>query len=126
MAGVHFKKTLIHVCTVQRSTRVQTVTGEMVDSWAVVGDVDCRYVQKKMDDAQASLSLQKRKDHLMLMNNGEDVVQDDQIVDIVYRSDGATVVDAGPFKVESYLERNAGVPSGHHISLGLERIERTE
>jgi predicted thioesterase len=123
MAGVHFKKTLIHVCTVQRSTPAQSSTGELIDSWADVGDVNCRYVQKKMDKALESVSLQEKVEHLMLMNNGEDVAEADRIVDIVRRSDGVTVVDAGPFTVEAFLERNADLASGHHISLTLERIE---
>ncbi len=123
MAGIHFKKTLIHICTVQRSTSVQSSTGEPIDSWADVGDVNCRYVQKEMDKALESVSLQEKVKHLMLMNNGEDVDEADRIVDIVRRSDGVTVVDAGPFTVEALLERNAGLASGHHISLTLERVE---
>jgi len=123
MASIHFQKTLIHICTVQRSTPVQSSTGELIDSWADVGDVNCRYVQKEMDKALESASLQEKVKHLMLMNNGEDVDEADRIADIVRRSDGVTVVDAGSFTVEAFLERNAGLASGHHISLTLERVE---
>lgn len=122
MAGIHFKKTLIHICTVQRTTPAQSSTGELIDSWADVGDVDCRYVQKKMDYAIESVSLQEELQHLMLMNNGEDVIEEDRIVDIVRKSDSVSV-DTGPFTVESLLERNANMASGHHVSLNLERIE---
>lgn len=123
MANVHFKKRLIHTCTVQRATLAQSSSGELIPTWAnVTVGVRCRYVQKKMDKALESQSLEEKFEHLMLMNNGEDVAEEDRIINVL-RYPAGTSVDAGPFTVESFLERNASSPSGHHISLGLERVE---
>lgn len=123
MADVHFKKTLIHTCTVQRATLAQSASGELIPTWAnVTVGVRCRYVQKAMDKALESVSLEEKFEHIMLMNNGENVAEEDRIINIL-RYPAGTTVDAGPFTVESFLERNADLPTGHHISLGLERTE---
>lgn len=123
MGDVHFVKTLIHTCTVQRATLAASSSGELIPTWAdVTVGVRCRYVQKAMNKALESASLQEKFEHMALMNNGENVQEEDRIVDILQYPD-ATSVDAGPFTVESFLERNADLPSGHHISLGLERVE---
>lgn len=107
----------------QRNTPAQSDTGELISNWADVDTaVKCRYVQKEMDKAQESLSLQEKVVHMLLMNNGEDVIEEDRVTDIVRRSCG-TSVNAGPFTIESVLERNANVASGHHISIKLERVE---
>jgi hypothetical protein len=123
MSSVHFKKTLIHTCTVQRATLAASSSGELIPTWAdVTVGVRCRYVQKAVDKALENVSLQEGYEHLALMCNGEDVREEDRIVNILQYPD-ETSVDAGPFTVESFLERNANLPSGHHISLGLERVE---
>jgi len=57
---------------------------------------------------------------LLLVNNGEDVIEEDEITNIILKSD-SSVVDAGPFTIEALLNRNTSGP--HHISLQLERIE---
>lgn len=118
MAGIHFKKKLIHTCTVQRNTPAQSGSGELIPSWADVGDVDCRYVQKTERIADAALGFPLIKVDLLLMNNGEDVQETDRITDIIFTNGGA-VADAGPFFIEALLERNTR--EGHHISITLER-----
>ena len=120
MAGVHFTKKLIHQCTIQRTTPAQSSTGELIDSWANVGTVDCRYVQKNERIADASSGFPLLRSDMLLLNNGEDVIEEDRVINIVYKSDGSSV-DAGPFSIESLLERNTG--GAHHISIILERAE---
>jgi len=109
MANVHFKKHLIHQCTVERTTPVQSGSGEPVDSWAEVGDINCRYVEKRERIADASLALIVRESHLLLVNTGEDVIEEDRIKDIILRSDSSSV-DAGPFTVRALLKRSSTKP----------------
>ena len=59
-------------------------------------------------------------DHLLLCNTGEDVIEEDQVANIKFSIDG-TVVDAGPFTIESLLGRNS--TNAHHMSIKLERVE---
>lgn len=120
MASIHFKKKLIHQCTIQRNTPVQSTSGELIDSWADVDTVDCRFVQKTETIAQESLSFQMLESPMMLMNAGEDVQEEDRIIDIVWKSDGSNL-DTGPYTIESLLMRSTS--SAHHLSLLLERIE---
>jgi len=121
MANVHFKKHLIHQCTVERSTPAQSGSGEPIDSW---GEspliINCRYVEKRERIADAALGLMVRESHILLCNTGEDVQEEDRIKDIVLRSDSSSV-DAGPFMVRAFLNRSSTEP--HHISLELERAE---
>jgi hypothetical protein len=122
MASVHFRRTLIHQCTVQRSTESQTDTGQVSLAWSDVGVVNCRFVQKqerKADEPQAFVTWQG---DLVLMNSGEDVLIEDRLTDIVFRRTGASV-DAGPFDIEAVLERNTS--AGHHLSLQVERVDST-
>lgn len=57
---------------------------------------------------------------MLLVNEGEDVIEEDRIINIIRKSDSSTV-DAGPFTIEALLKRNTSSP--HHISLQLERVE---
>ena len=120
MADVHFRRQLLHTCTVQRRTDAQNASGELIPTWADVGDVNCRYVQKQERISNESIGFPMKEQHIMLMDTGEDVVVEDRIVDIVFREDGA-LVEAGPFSIEAVLLRNSR--TRHHISLELERIE---
>lgn len=120
MAGIHFKKKLIHQCTIQRTTPVQSSSGEPLDSWATVGTVDCRYVRKKQRVAQESIGFMTLLEDILLMNDSEDVIEEDRIINIVKKSDGSSV-DSGPFTIEALLQRNTS--DGHHLSLQLERVE---
>lgn len=122
MAGnSHFKRTLIHTCTVERPSYAQSTSGEPVPSWATVAeDVRCRYVQKQERIAFETISLQMEQRDLLLLLPGADIDEGDRVSDIRLYSDD-TLVDAGPFTVEARLTRNAR--AARHISVQLERIE---
>lgn len=120
MANIHFKKHLIHQCLVQRTTPVQSTSGELIDVWADVGTIDCRFVQKQEAFANESQGFMMMSKDMLLVNNGEDVIEEDRIITITFKSDGSSV-DTGPFTVESFLGRNS--TGAHHISLMLERVE---
>lgn len=121
MASIHFQKKLIHSCTIQRNTPAQSSSGELIDSWAnLATGVDCRYVEKREAFANEAVGFQVSKRHMLLLNSGVDVKDEDRIITILLKSDSSTV-DAGPFVVDAVLERNTG--SAHHISLELEKIE---
>lgn len=125
MASIHFQKTLIHRATVQRTTPVQSSSGELIDSWAGIGTIDGRYVRKEHRIAQEGVGFMMLLKDMFLVNDGvtslgEDIIEEDRIVDIELKADDTTV-DAGPFTIESLLNRNA--LGAHHISLVLERIE---
>ena len=120
MANIHFQKKLIHRCTVQRNAPVQSSSGELIDAWTDVADANCRYVQKQERIADPGSGFPMLMADMLLMNNDVDVIEEDQIVDIVFRVSGAAV-DAGPFRIEGLLQRNTG--SSHHISATLERAE---
>lgn len=120
MANIHFKKKLIHQCTIQRNTPVQSGSGELLDVWTTIDTVDCRFVEKREGYAQEGISFQMQKLPMILMNAGEDVQEEDRIIDIVWKLDD-TLLDAGPYSIDSLLRRSTG--SAHHLSLSLERIE---
>lgn len=120
MANVHFKRHLIHQAVVQRTTPSQSASGELIDSWAVAGTIDLRYVMKTMRIAVEGVGFQMVEQHLAVCNTGEDVKEEDRIATITLKSDGSSV-DAGPFSIESVLNRNTD--SAHHMSLELERVE---
>ena len=120
MADVHFKKHLIHSAMIQRNTPATSSSGELIPSWADVGTIDCRYVEKSERIAAESAGFMMLESHLLLCNAGEDVQEDDQIVDILLRADDS-VVDAGPFTVEALLRRSG--TAAHHWSIRLERVE---
>ena len=120
MAGVHFKKHLIHSAMVQRNTPATSSSGELIPSWADVGTINCRYVEKSERIAAEGVGFMMLESCLLLCDAGEDVQEDDQIVDILLRTDDS-VVNAGPFTVEALLRRSS--TAGHHWSLKLERVE---
>lgn len=120
MADIHFKRQLLHQCTVQRRTDAQNTGGELIPTWTDVGDVNCRYVEKQERIADEPLGFPMLESPILLMDTGEDVQEEDRVVDIVFKSDGAAV-DAGPFTIESVLRRNSN--RRHHLSLKLERVE---
>lgn len=125
MAGIHFKKTLIHQATVERTTPAQSSSGELIDSWANIGIIDGRYVRKEHRIAQEGVGFMMLLKDMFLIDDGvttlgETIIEEDRIVDIKLKADDTTV-DAGPFTVESLLNRNTF--GAHHISLGLERVE---
>lgn len=120
MADVHFKKHLIHSAMVQRNTPTASSSGELIPSWADVDTIDCRYVEKSERIAAEGVGFMMLESCLLLCNAGEDVQEDDQIVDILLRTDDS-VIDAGPFTVEALLRRSG--TTAHHMSLRLERVE---
>ena len=120
MANVHFKKHLIHQAIVQRTTPAQSSSGELIDSWATTGTIDCRYVEKAERIASESAGFPMLESHMLLCNSGEDVREEDRIVTITLKADDSSI-DAGPFTIESVLKRNS--TGAHHISLQLERVE---
>lgn len=120
MAGIHFKRTLIHTCTIQRNTPAQSTSGELIPSWADVESPDCRFVQKNERLANEGLSFAILEEPIILLNNDADIIEEDRITNVRWKSD-ATLIDAGPFRVDAVLDRNTG--SAHHISLELDRVE---
>ncbi len=121
MAGIHFIKKLIHTCTVQRNTPVQSASGDLIPGWADVSTLTiCRFVEKQERIANEGLGFPTLEQPMLLFNNGVDIAEEDQIVDIAWLVDGAAV-DAGPFRVDAVLDRNTG--TAHHISLKLDRVE---
>ena len=120
MADTHFKRHLIHSATVQRNTPAASASGEMIDAWADVGTINCRYVEKSERIAAEGLGFMMLESHLLLCDEGEDVREEDQITDIQMRTDGSAVA-AGPFSVEALLKRSG--TAAHHWSLRLERVE---
>jgi len=120
MAGTHFKKHLIHSAMVQRNTPTTSASGELIPSWADVGEIDCRYVEKSERIASEGIGFMMLQSDMLLCNAGEDVAEDDRVVDIRMKIDDS-VVDAGPFAVEALLKRSSTVV--HHMSIRLERIE---
>lgn len=120
MAGPHFKKHLIHTMAIQRTTQTQSASGELIDSWATVGTIDVRFVHKVHRIADEGQGYPMIEDHVALCNAGEDVIEEDRGTNIRFKVDGS-LVDAGPFTIESLLKRNS--TRSHHISLKLERVE---
>ena len=120
MAGTHFKKHLIHSALVQRNTPAASSSGEMIDSWADVDTIDCRYIERSERIAAKGIGFMMLESRLLLCNAGEDVQVDDQVMDILLRAD-ASVINAGPFSVEALLKRSS--TAGHHWSLRLEKVE---
>ena len=120
MADIHFKKTLIHSAMVQRNTPAASASGELIPDWAAVGRINGRFVEQQERIAAEGVGFMMLKQNLYLCDAGEDVQEDDQIVDILWRTDDS-VVDAGPFSVESLLKRSS--TAAHHWSLRLERVE---
>ena len=121
MASIHFQKTLIHRCDIQRKVDVQSGSGELIPTWTSIDTQrPCRYVEKLERIAQESLGFPMVLEHLLLMDSGEDVQVDDRIVNIV-QDDCTTPVDAGPFTIEQLLIRRT--TGAHHLSMELERVE---
>ena len=120
MAGIHFKRQLIHAADVLETTPVQSTSGELIDAWTTARSINCRLVQKQESIALESLSFQMREVPRLLCNAGEDVVEEDRIANVTLRSD-SSVIDAGPFQINEVLTRSS--TGNHHMSLRLERIE---
>lgn len=121
MASTHFQKHLIHECTIQRNTPVRSASGEPIPDWADSDtEVSCRYVERSERIASEGIGFMMLEQHMLLLNAGEDVLEEDRITDIVFKSDSSSV-DAGPFSVEAVLKRSS--TAAHHISLRLERVE---
>lgn len=125
MASSHFKRKLIHQATVQRNTSSQSSTGEPIPSWAGIGTITCRFVEKTEWVANEAAGFPVLSTYLLLLADtetslAEDVAVDDRVTDVVWGVDGSSV-DAGPFAIESLLRRNTG--SAHHYSLQLERVK---
>lgn len=120
MANIHFKKHLIHQCTVQRNTPAASGSGELIPSWADGDTIDCRYVEKRERIASEGVGLMMLEQHILLCDIGEDLLEEDRITNITLKSD-SSVIDAGPFTVEEALNRSSASP--HHMSFRLERVE---
>lgn len=120
MAGPHFKKHLIHTAAIRRVTRTQNNEGELIESWSTSGTIYCRYVQKTHRMADEGAGYPMIKEHMLLCNQGEDVTTEDRVGNIRWRTSGA-LVDAGPFDIDSLLERNTS--GAHHISIQMEKVE---
>ena len=118
---VHFKRNLIHTCTVERPTSTQSSSGEPIPAWESITTLTrCRYIQKQERVASEGMSLQMQQVDMLLLERATDIIEEDRISDIALYV-GDVVVDTGPFTVESVLGRNSA--SAHHISVRLERIE---
>ena len=125
MAGPQFKRKLVHQCTVQRNTPSQSSTGELIPSWAGIGTIDCRFVEKTERVANEAVGFPMLSTYLLLVADtetslDEDVAVNDRVTDVVWKVDGSSL-DAGPFTIESLLRRNTS--RGHHYSLQLERVK---
>lgn len=120
MAGVNFKRHLIHQCTVERPTYSQDSGGALIPTWSEVDTIDCRYIEKRERIADENKGFMMLEEHRLLCNYGEDIQEADRIKDITLKADDSTV-DAGPFTVEEMLARNSSGP--HHLSFKLERVE---
>lgn len=118
MASIHFKKHLIHECTVQHNTPSQSTSGEPIPSWADGDTISCRYIERRERIAIEGVSLGMLEEHTLLCNVGETIAVDDRIRNITLKSDSSTV-DAGPFTIEEALSRSSTAP--HHLSFRLER-----
>ena len=119
MASVHFKRNLIHQATIWRNTPTVSVDGELIPDWAVVGTIDCRYVQRSERIASESKGFMMVLTDLLLCNTGEDVNEADRVTNIVMKSD-ESVVNAGPFSIEAVLGRSG--TKAHHLSLRLKKV----
>jgi len=120
VAGPHFKKHLIHVASIRRTVLTQNAEGELINSWATSGTISCRYVQQAHRMADEAAGYPMVADHMLLCDTGEDVTEEDVVANIKFAVDG-TVVDAGPFTIESLLGRNS--TAAHHMSVKLQRVE---
>ena len=120
MSSVHFKRLLIHQAIVFETTPVQSASGELIDSWSVVGTIDCRFVQKREGIASEGVGFMMKQIDRLLCDAGESVVEENQVRSITVKATGASV-DVGPFTIEELVQRND--MGAHHLSLRLERIE---
>ena len=121
MSMTHFKRTLIHTCTIERRTDSQSESGELIPAWSNVSTATrCRYIQKQEMIASEGLSAEMAQRDLLLLLSDTDIQEEDRVSDIAYLV-GDSVLDAGPFTVEARLDRHNGAL--HHISVNLERIE---
>ena len=122
MAGVHFRRHLIHNCVIYSGSATQSATtGELTDVWTSMGSEDCRFIEEEENIANESVGFPMREKPMCLFNSGVDIREEWQVRNITLKSD-SSVVEAGPLTVEKLLKRNS-TPSRHHISVQLERIE---
>lgn len=119
MASIHFKRNLIHRATIWRNTPAVSTSGELIPAWAVVGTIDCRYVQKSERVAVPAQGFVMMQSDLLLCDTGEDVNEANRVTDIVMQSDDS-VVNAGPFSIEAVLGRSG--TKAHHLSLQLKKV----
>ena len=120
MAGIHFRRQLIHAADVLETTPAQSTSGELIDTWTTARSINCRLVQKREAIALESLSFQMREVPRLLCDAGENVVEEDRIANVTLRVDGSAI-DAGPFDINEVLTRSS--TTSLHMSLRLERIE---
>ena len=121
MARARFKALLIHQAIVSRATGSQAADGEIIDTWAGTGTIDCRFIHQAQRRADPSGGFPMVENHVLLCDTGSDVVEADRITTVTFKATG-TSVDAGPFTIESVLNRNDD-RQGHHMSLQLKRVE---
>ena len=109
---------LIHLCTIQRSTKTLDAYRNAVETWRDVAvGVQCRLVAKAQrvfsDELAQWFTLTT---YTVLLPAGTDIQTADRVANVVYE-DGST--DAGPFTVNAVLPRR-GVGL-HHISVQVTR-----
>lgn len=124
MARRWFKGRLTHTCTVERdSGTAQSASGEIQESWADVGTMAGRFVEVRERVASEGVGFAMLKTDLWVCDAGADVAVDDRIYDIE-DTDG-DAIEAGCFTIEELLQRRDIKGDVHHLSLVLERVERT-
>ncbi len=123
MASVHFKRHLIHRCTVMSGSATQATAtdGEVTFAYGTLGTFDCRYVQRVQRWANESIGFPMKREDRVLFNTGVAIKEEDHIINITLKTD-SSLVEAGPLSVEELLGRNQ-TPGKHHISVKVEYIE---
>lgn len=128
MGSIHYQRTLIHTCQIQRRTQARNDIGELypqwdnaAGSWAVAPGgtaVACRYVEKQERINDRNTGFPMLLEHWLMLNDGVDVIEEDRITDI---SLNGTALGVGTFSIDAVLKRNTG--KAHHIRLALEQVD---
>lgn len=123
---------LIHRCTIQRASRHVDGYGADVATWADhATDVPCRLIMRAQRQADTVFAERPLVTAItMLFDPATDVRQGDRIRDVrqydlaaaasATDQEAATVIDRGPFRIDSLLTYNRRGPA--HRSAILERL----
>lgn len=128
MGSIHYQRTLIHTCNIERRTQARNSIGELYPQWDTTAGtwavapggtaVACRYVEKRERVNDRNTGFQMIDEQWLLFNDGVDVLVQDRIVGIA-RS--GTALSVGTFGIQAVLDRNTG--SAHHIRCDLEQVD---